>query len=370
MSAIAQLCYSLLLFLFLGKNQGDVISLLLSYVIRHPAPLGGAWCVAVLVAVAATWSCRTLSHRCRQHGLPSTLPHIVWAWAVTALVSLPSATWLYQLGLAAVAACGIAAEWWRVRRYGQKQRFTTTAVILLLLALFMGIGAAATDVDHYELQTARLLRNGHHKRALEVGKQSLATTPRLFALRCFAMSGTKGGLGNTLFSQPLPAQTSSTCLLLPDDARQALLLPTDSLRNKLGGTSSHADETAVNYFRRCAYAAGAHPGTAADYYLCALLLDRRIDQFARDIRTFYGHALDGHGRLPHYYAEALVMYTRMRTTPAVIYHDSSIEANLHDFSEMGDTIASPVARCNLLRRSYGDTYWWYFHYGNRPTPTR
>lgn len=306
--------------------------------------------------------------------MDSTLPYVAAGWVAVMITSIPFASWSYLVMLTIIAIILGAIHLGVVRGFGRCKgdrpsniwsNLLPHLLRLLALSLFMGAGAAATDVQHFEMQTAFHLQQGHPSKALHVGRKSLATSPRLFALRCLAMSTETGQLPKHLLHQALPTQCGSEMLLLPDDARQHLLLSQDTMTSRMGHIQRIPSEAAVHYFQRCAYHMGRRPSIASDYYLCALLLDRKLDAFAREIPHFYGTDLNApthKGRLPHYFAEALVLYTRMRTQPMVTYHDATIEANLHDYSAMGDSLPNATARQNLLRDSYGDTYWWYYDY--------
>ena len=68
------------------------------------------------------------------------------------------------------------------------------------------------------------------------------------------------------------------------------------------------------------------------------------------------------GKLPTYFAQALVLYQHSCLQPVTSYSDNSIEANYQDYGEMGDSISNPLVRNNMLRNSYGETYWWWYTY--------
>ena len=95
---------------------------------------------------------------------------------------------------------------------------------------------------------------------------------------------------------------------------------------------------------------------AADYYLCSLLLDRKLDQFAAVIDTYYPL----NDSLPKHYREALVLYKRLRTNPVCIYEDESLEEDYSDFLSISREKALPEVRKNRLRKAYGKTYWYYY----------
>ena len=244
--------------------------------------------------------------------------------------------------------------------------FQFFAVQMLLLCLYVGVGNGVTDLQHYELRTAQALQSKHPKRAYKVGDKSYATSHRLFAMRCYLMATThKKGLGDEVFSQMVPAGGAASLLLLPTDNYQQLLLPASKLEGLLG-SRRHANEGALAYLHRCAWLSafkgdGKHTA-AADYYLCALLLERKLDLFAKEIVNYYPTEV-AQSKLPRYFAQALILYQRTRTQPNVFYTDSNIEANYRDYTDMADSIPDRTVRTNMLRYSYGETYWWWYSYG-------
>lgn len=368
MPIFARIYFALFLFSFLCWGQGDVLTFIAGSMMGHPVPdLSGVW--AALLTALFLWSAGPLSACCSRRGLSPFQPCVAWSWAVAAFLSMPHASCVYQCALLAAAVLLAMVVEWRNRRAKPSamrdwwQGVSFSAVSLLLVSLFLACGTATTDVQHYEMITARRILDNHPKHALKVGRGELATSPRLLALRCYAMSERAGGLGARIFERPFPPLAHADMLLLPDDARQRLLLPVDSLTKRLGGVKRRQGECALDYLSRCATLAGDRPSPAADYYLCALLVDRRIDRFAKEVQRFYGRQIRCKKGLPHYYVEALVMYARTRLHPVIVYRDAAVEANLRDYFDMRDSIPDAVMRRNLLCRSYGDTFWWYFTYG-------
>lgn len=368
------LFFALFLLLFFRYAQSDVITYLFAEWLGEPVT-ARPWLWAL--GLTAVWMLlgRAGERWLVRRGRCGFAPYVIAGWAAAALVSLPFASVAYQgLLLLAGAALLLFAAWWE-RRLDRTwpgtrslwQNFIPQAVQLLLLCLYVGFGAAASDVEHYELRTAQALHGHHPKRAYRVGEKSLAVTPRLFALRCYLLAKTHGrGLGDQIFRQPIPAGGSDN-LFFPDDEWQRLNLPADSLYALLG-SRPHAGESRMDYLRRCARLASFRQTTTErlaapiDYYLCALLLDRRLDAFAREVKNFYPGKV-ARAKLPAYFAQALVYYNRTRTKPVVLYSDAAIAANYDDYTDMADTISAFAARRNLLRRSYGETYWWWAEYG-------
>ncbi len=370
-----RIAYLLYLLLFFGYYQADVLCYLCSRLTGHPYEAWPGWLALLLTLVSAgllRWSGRFTIRR----GMTPFIPCVCLSWLIIVLLSFPfrSSLWIGLWGLGGVLLIGLETLVRRVRHRRQVtvpwKHLLDSIIGLLLLALYLGLGAGARDVDHYELRTARDLQLGRDKEAYKVGERELATSPRLFALRCMVMARThRMGLGDQLFAQPVPAGGSRN-LLLPDDRRQAVTISVDALYSLLGARPK-AGEEPLAFLRRCAELAqrqgrigrGEHLIAPVDYYLCGLLLDRRLDDFAREVKRFYPLRVR-QSKLPAYYAQALLAYMRQRTNPAVAYHDSAVEANYHDYNEMGDTISNRVVRTNRLRQSYGETYWWYMEYAD------
>lgn len=370
--AMLKLFFLLFVLLFLGINEWDVISYLQSYAMGHfvtPRP----WLSAIVLTMLV-WTVVHYGGNIMQKHKKDNFPlYAFCTWAITALTSLSFVSLAYQAILLIV---GIMLVYPVVRLKKKIQSSTATTpwkntqsffLQMFVLCLYMGIGNGVTDVEHYELRTAQDLMTNHPKKGYKIGEKSYATSQRLFAMRCYLLAKTEedeGGLGENIFDQVVP-KSGAASLFFPKDNKQQLLLPTDSLEHLLGG-KRHTNEQPIAYLRRCARQASLKSTNhiAIDYYLCGLLLERDLNTFAREVKRFYPHEIST-GKLPTYFAQALLLYKRSTTQPQVFYTDSSIEANLQDYMDMGDTISNRNVRSNLLRRSYGTTYWWWYTYGTR-----
>mgnify|MGYP007090328742 FL=1 len=369
-----RLLFTIYLLLYFRFAQYDVSGYWLSLVAGHfvePWP----WTMA-LVATGVLLLVLCLTEKLLAHWhKPVIVAYAIVAWLATAGVGMAFTTVWHQLLL---AAGGLVLAWLLMitdKRLRHRSRITPQtfgvnfqffAVQMLLLCLYVGVGNGVTDLQHYELRTAQALQSKHPKRAYKVGDKSYATSHRLFAMRCYLMATTqKKGLGNEAFSQMVPDGGAASLLLLPTDNYQQLLLPASKLEELLG-SRRHANEGALAYLHRCAWLSafkgdGKHTA-AADYYLCALLLERKLDLFAREIVNYYPTEV-AQSKLPRYFAQALILYQRTRTQPNVFYTDSNIEANYRDYTDMADSIPDRTVRTNMLRYSYGETYWWWYSYG-------
>lgn len=365
--------FAFLLFLLLFFHaQSDVLAYEWSCVMGHyvaPSPWLSALGLTVVFACLG-WGTEWLLKRVCTTAKSWTC--VCLAWLAVAGVSGTFVSWQYQLLLALIAiALGALLHWLNGKEEFGKVKVATfyhtflwAAMQLLVLCLFVGVGNGVTDLQHYELRTAQALQSEHPKRAYKVGDKSFVTSPRLFAMRCYLLAKThKKGLADKIFEQMVPKGGAEN-LLIPNDEMQNLLFPASHLTQLLG-CSRHQGEDALTYLRRCAWLSAFRNGqkhsAAIDYYLCALLLNRQLDRFATEIVRFYPHAVDT-GTLPTYYAQALMLYRRTCSQPTVFYEDNSVEANYQDYTDMADTLSTAM-RYNLLRRSYGETYWWWYSYG-------
>lgn len=369
-----RLLFTIYLLLYFRFAQYDISGYWLSLAAGHfvePWP----WTMA-LVATGVLLLVLCLTEKLLAHWhKPVIVAYAIVAWLATAGVGMAFTTVWHQLLL---AAGGLALAWLLMitdKHLRHRSRITPQtfgvnfqffAVQMLLLCLYVGVGNGVTDLQHYELRTAQALQSKHPKRAYKVGDKSYATSHRLFAMRCYLMATThKKGLGDEVFSQMVPDGGAASLLLLPTDNYQQLLLPASKLEGLLG-SRRHANEGALAYLHRCAWLSafkedGKHTA-AADYYLCALLLERKLDLFAKEIVNYYPTEV-AQSKLPRYFAQALILYQRTRTQPKVFYTDSNIEANYRDYTDMADSIPDRTVRTNMLRYSYGETYWWWYSYG-------
>ena len=98
---------------------------------------------------------------------------------------------------------------------------------------------------------------------------------------------------------------------------------------------------------------------AIDYLLCGYLLDRRIDVFAVNVFRYYPN----NNELPKHYREALTLYMHQRTNPVVVYRNNLMETDYQDFQDLENKYKNRAERINALRSVYGNTYWFYYNYG-------
>lgn len=240
-------------------------------------------------------------------------------------------------------------------------------LILLLLILVSGSIPSTTDVYYYEIKTERLISEGRYEDALLVGRKHLDTNRRLTQLRMYALART-GQLPDKLFAYPQPY--GSEGLLMLTDTSAIHRVTSDDIRRWLGDTLAVPHMSATAYFRGQLRTDTVRTAPVADYYLCALLLDKNLEQFAQSIARRYTPS----DSLPPVYSQALALCAHpssgkanatdaVASVPTHLRADSLTLARYHDYCTMRDTITSEPQRTNLTRRKFGDTYWWYYDFG-------
>ena len=236
------------------------------------------------------------------------------------------------------------------------QLFATHGLGMLLIFLLMGGMSHTNEVLTYELDTARSLNLSDMERAIHIGEKSLATSPRLTALRAYALAKRECGIGDSLFTFPISEVGAHQLMFSPNDTL-AQLLPPDSLYAELGVWPSEK-ENPIGYFERMKNR--SESTVAKDYWLTALLLEKDLDRFAHELPLYYT-AVDSLD-LPTHYKEALSLYNTSSSKPLTFKGDSVTAEVFQHFQSKEMKYDDEVVRKNKMRKKYGNTYWWYYFY--------
>ncbi len=234
--------------------------------------------------------------------------------------------------------------------------FSKHFAALVLACLMIGATANSREVLAYEIKVAGLIKEGKYDEALEIGRNSLATSSRLSALRALALSRSSLGLGGGLFSYPLSEDGAKQLLLEPADTTVSLL-PPDSLYAQWGVWPS-SRETPIEYFYRAA-SRTTDSTVVGDYLLASLLLERDLDRFVEVLPDYY--EISDTVEIPRYFSEALAVYVHLKGKTENVSVDSALMKNYEDFLHYGEQYRDLIVRRNYWRRKYADTYWTYFY---------
>lgn len=267
--------------------------------------------------------------------------------------------WLWLLPLLLLIYVGVTYTLRRIFRFWLNQEGSILGLInsnltILILLCLMTVSIGNSNVNfHHELAVERAIRNRNYAAARMVGGKSLETTRTLTVLRAYTLSR-EGTMGEHLFEYP--QYYGAEGLLFEPHSQETLRLNADSLYAYLGA-KPHTAEKPLDYLTRiCHDEVGKH--TALDYYLSALLLEKKLDKFASAVDTYCFEQ----DTLPRYYREAVTLYKRAHPQYSREIKDTLMVQRLDDFFSRQKEFSSPVEEKNRMRREFGDTYWWYYHY--------
>lgn len=267
---------------------------------------------------------------------------------------------------------------------------------LLTMSLFIIITCSignTNDVLHYRMRMENMMLRGEFsERLLDTGRRSLESDANLQMLRMYALSR-QGLLGERLFEYPVSGTSS---VMLPVEGRADFAMyPADSLYRYLGAYPARG-MTCLRYLQLLQQRDSAVNRPVADYQLCGLLLDKRIDDFALALSQLYSigdtlqigdipqsgttplsgtSSLSGttqqsgtthlsSNALPRYYREALILYNHLRSHPRIVFHDSVMDEDWANLQELESRYPDPTARKYNVMDQYLGTYWYYYEYGD------
>ena len=210
---------------------------------------------------------------------------------------------------------------------------TTWINLLTMCVMFMGVGIFSNGDEsfHYRMRIEQLINQGNYDEALQVGRRSMATDPPLTMLRAHALSH-QGLLGDRFFQYPVAEGLEQ--LAADSASMQAILIPDSVIRSW--------SET---------------PRARVDNRLMNLLLNKELGSFAAVVGKVYPDSL-----MPKHFAEALVHYHYYSGQPMKELNDHVTETDFLDFRKMEKEQQGKGIR-SQLRRTFGNTYWYYYKYG-------
>ncbi len=272
---------------------------------------------------------------------------------------------------------------------------------LLFTILFCITGLLSNSDENFKNETKAysFYRNGDIDKALSVANLSLNASHELTASRAFYLAQ-NNELPEKLFTYP---QYYGAEGILPPQKQMTPLHP-DSVYNALG-VERLQNEAALDYLRRALQSDSLPSTMLVDYYLCALLLDKKITEFVEEMPRYYNLGSDI--SLPRHYKEALLYYAMAVDKIDLSFDADSMRSeymNMGLMEQIGDDelpqhykdalrdyvysvdgiekladVDFPVKdfaemlrlekqypdlhiRTNYIRQKYGNTYWWYFAY--------
>ena len=226
--------------------------------------------------------------------------------------------------------------------------------LVLLTLTFLSIGYLSGGDKNFmrEAVQYKYYCKGDADAALAVGAHSPLASQQITAQRAFLLS-LKGKLGERLFEYP---QYYGADGLLPTAVRTMPVVP-DSIYSHIG-LSRAVGESVTDFLAR-AVGGDSVSIVAQEYYLSSLLLERRIVDFADKVYEFYNVS----DELPKHYKEALVLYSYIVPEYSLAFNADDMSASLKSMIETVKHKGKASVFSAQLQAEYGNTYWWYFLYG-------
>lgn len=197
--------------------------------------------------------------------------------------------------------------------------------IILSCLITLSIGNTNEDL-HREIAMKEALDKKNYSKVLTLGKKSLSVTPLIASYRLEALLETDK-TGDYLFEYPQHYQMK---------------------------------DLQVGIFQ--------NPKMAFDKDIISLLL-------AKELKASYRKIIHGSGKyykdsLPRYYKETLILYNYLYPDSITRITSSILKDNFREYLKEQTQVRKELngANCtdiekNIMRRKYGNTYWWYYQYG-------
>ncbi|WP_321517298.1 DUF6057 family protein [uncultured Bacteroides sp.] len=96
---------------------------------------------------------------------------------------------------------------------------------------------------------------------------------------------------------------------------------------------------------------------AYDYYMMSALLNKNLDKFAWGVKLY---KVLYKTPLPKHYDEAAALCNYLNKE--TLYVNPSTQQKFKEFLKLKKQQKNPNTENNIMRRSYGETYWWYYMY--------
>ncbi len=272
-----------------------------------------------------------------------------------------SGWWLFPVVMLIYLLAGLVCRNRRTydrRRKSWAEALIPNLIILVLCSLATGCVGNSNELLHNKLLVAQNIREQRYAKALLVGKKSLHNTHSLTTLRALALSHA-GVLGESLFEYP--QSDKSDGLFFQQGQTDVCGFTNEDIEHHLGNVFRKTDESVVDYLSRICSSDSTVGSPAIDYYLCALLLEKQLPLFHQALSAYWPAGV----ALPRHYQEALLVYQSQvcEESPFASLCTSSVRERYHDFRQLQAQYELPLHQNNYTRRKFGDTYWWYYWYG-------
>lgn len=232
-------------------------------------------------------------------------------------------------------------------------------LILLVMMLLCGSIHNANDIDMMELSAEEYILDGKYEKAANVGVNSLATSPRLNQLRCYALART-GKLADNMFDYPQYYKGSGLINLQDTFSYERF-----NSRDICVALGIHCGNSVTTTDRYLDFALNADTlktrKIVGDYYLCNKLLENNLTAFLQILKVYY-NIPDSISvpELPVLYRQALLIEAKNISLDSLNNFCDTITLQTYkDYIALRKKYTNDVECYNYTRREFGNTYFWY-----------
>lgn len=226
-------------------------------------------------------------------------------------------------------AVRLALQWIRLPQKGGGPLATVELLLnLIIMTAMISTVCALANGDrkfHNSMKTERAYATGDIDKVIAMTEGATEADTTLTLYRCLALDAHKT-LGDSLFYAPVAGSK-------------------DALYNLKGVRTYITNATMLRRKRH-----------SADYALCALLLNRDVNGFARQLVKTY----TVNDSLPQHYREALIIHQYHNANPVTYYQNELMEAGYDSLMHMRNRNVAIYDRNSPFYNNYKKTYWAYY----------
>lgn len=360
---LCAILFAIFSFVYIYTFQGELLALMQDY-LSQGVTTSNTFVAALIITMLLSLLQWGINRMSRLHGRWEALSYIP-SCALLALITdindgtmlYSTSKWLWSIPLVVIVYIGVVMVNRMRREVKRDTLFSLLWPNFLSFSLLFVITAQISNhapAPHMELAVWSYLHDSKYEDMLKVGKRSDDYNMELTALRNLAMLKT-GTLGERMFHYPQPYGADG--LLCNRHNKQSVAYGSKEFYSHLGvepygGESGH--DFAYRLYRN------NDSIMYRDYYLAALLLDKNLDTFVKEIAV----ELNSSVKLPKHYLEALLLYKEINPNALSSFVPDSVSAKcFSDYRLLQSEYAdNPIAANNMAKRKFGNTYWYYFDY--------
>ena len=271
------------------------------------------------------------------------------AWGIIFAVAI-----LFYLFMAFILHRVLFAQIKNLDMEGSRIMWRNMLLLTLLFFLTGTLSSAEEDIKN-EAMAYKYYKRGNIDKALKVGRNAASASRELTSSRAYYLA-LNGELGERLFAYP---QYYGSEALLPSFTQTTPLSP-DTVYSQFD-IERRATDTTLEFLTRAA-SADSVSRNVADYYLSALLLEKRLDEFMVTLPRYYN--VEKPNALPKNYKEAILLYNDIAADSTIVVTDEELVKRYTEMRAIESEYPDILVRSNIVHSRYGKSYWYYYNYGH------